>query len=274
MALLAGIGGCASGPYHRGDGAPNVHVNVAAIPDPVPKHEPLSPYGNPATYVVYGKTYKTLKSSKGFVERGSASWYGTKFHGRRTSSGEPYSMYAMTAAHKTLPLPTYVEVTNLDNNHRIIVRVNDRGPFHDGRIIDLSYAAAIKLGIDKTGTGRVEIRAIDPDNPAAHRVAQAAPAPPQSLTPTSPDPSTQTAISNTQHLYLQVGAFSSRLNAENLRSRLSQLANNPIHIFPSDDQNPPVYRVRIGPLASDLEAQQLVTRLMSAGIANASVIID
>ena len=266
------ISGCSTGPLQRGDGAPNVHVNVDAIPDAVPRHEPMSKYGNPDTYVVHGKRYTTRKHSKGFIQRGIASWYGTKFHGRRTSSGESYNMYAMTAAHKTLPLPTYVEVINLDNNRRITVKVNDRGPFHEGRIIDLSYAAAIKLGIDKTGTGRVEIRAIDPSNPNAHRANRVStPQPTQTATQASP------VLANTainQNLYLQVGAFSSRLNAESLRTRLASVADNPIHIFPGNDPSQPVYRVRIGPLANDVEAQKLASRLTGEGITNSSVVID
>ena len=281
MALLTTVVGCSSGPFQRGDSAPNVYVNVDAIPNPIPRHEPKSKYGNPDTYTVLGKTYKTLKYNKGFVERGIASWYGTKFHGRRTSSGENYNMYAMTAAHKTLPLPTYVEVTNLDNGRQIIVKVNDRGPFHDGRIIDLSYAAAIKLGTNKAGTGRVEIRAIDPSNPTAHRGNQTAPAVTlqkvAASTPivATPQPAVQ-PVTNTvaQNLYLQVGAFSSRSNAENLRSRLSNVAGNPIHIFPGDNPAQPVYRVRIGPLTSDQVAQRLASRLISSGISNASVVID
>jgi rare lipoprotein A len=273
LTLAALLGGCASGPFQRGDGAPNVHVNVAAIPDPVPHHEPRSRLGNPATYVVHGKTYKTLNSSKGFVQRGIASWYGTKFHGRRTSNGENYNMYAMTAAHKTLPLPTYVEVTNLDNGRHVIVRVNDRGPFHEGRIIDLSYAAAIKLGINKHGTGRVEIRAIDPDHPSAHRLA-ARPATPATSPVVAAAPAADAADSSGHNLYLQVGAFSSRLNAENLRRRLAQMANSPVHIFPGGAPGQPVYRVRIGPLANDREAEQLSSRLLSQGISNPSVIFD
>lgn len=269
------LGGCASGPFERGDGAPRVHVNVDTIPDPVPRREAPSRYGNPDSYVVFGKTYHTLKSSAGFVERGIASWYGTKFHGRRTSSGEDYNMYAMTAAHKTLPLPTYVEVTNLDNGRRVIVKVNDRGPFHDGRIIDLSYVAAIKLGIDKQGTGRVEIRAIDPDRPQAHRIARtpATPAAGSSTTPVSTaDSPRQQAPS--QNLYLQVGAFSSRLNAENLRQRLSQLTGPAVHVTPGGEHPTPIYRVRIGPLGSDQEAQQLASQLLGEGITNTSVVVD
>jgi len=282
-ALLAGLVGCSSSMFQRGDSAPNVHVNVDSIPNPIPRHEPLSRYGNPDSYTVLGKSYTTLNSNKGFVERGIASWYGTKFHGRRTSSGENYNMYAMTAAHKTLPLPTYVEVTNLDNGRQIIVKVNDRGPFHEGRIIDLSYAAAIKLGTNKSGTGRVEIRAIDPSNPTAHRdkpadqtVTLQAITAPTAIIATATNSATQQPTANpvTPNLYLQVGAFSSRSNAETLRSRLTSVAGNPIHIFASDNPSQPVYRVRIGPLVNDLAAQQLATRLISQGINNASVIMD
>ncbi len=131
-------------------------------PDAVPKQEYKSRLGNPAFYDEFGVRYRVLRTSKGFVERGIASWYGEDFHGRRTSAGEPYDMYAMTAAHKTLPLPTYVRVTDLDTGNRVVVRVNDRGPFVEGRVIDLSYAAALKLGIAAKGLARVEVRALDP----------------------------------------------------------------------------------------------------------------
>jgi rare lipoprotein A len=137
-------------------------AEVAAIPDAVPRDEPLSPYGNPPEYEVEGRTYRVMRSSEGYEAEGIASWYGPNFHGRRTSSGEPYDMYRPTAAHRTLPIPTYVEVTNLENGRRVVVRVNDRGPFHDGRIIDLSYLAARKLGFVGAGTARVRVRALEP----------------------------------------------------------------------------------------------------------------
>ena len=131
-------------------------------PDAVPRQEYKARLGNPAFYDEFGVRYRVLDTSEDFVERGIASWYGRDFHGRRTSTGEPYDMYAMTAAHKTLPLPTYVQVTDLDTGNRVVVRVNDRGPFVEGRIIDLSYVAALKLGIATAGTARVEVRALDP----------------------------------------------------------------------------------------------------------------
>lgn len=134
----------------------------ASIPDAVPKQESLSRYGNRPSYEANGHTYHVLSTSEGYDEEGVASWYGPKFQGRRTSSGEPFDMNQMTAAHRTLPLPTYVEVTNLENGRKAIVRVNDRGPFKKGRLIDLSYIAAVKLGIVATGTARVRVRAVGP----------------------------------------------------------------------------------------------------------------
>jgi len=161
------------GPYTPGglyapgvaDGAPDVPADVANLPEPVPHAEPLSHYGNRSPYVVLGKTYTVLPSAAGYVERGVASWYGTKFDGRATSNFEPYDLYQFTAAHRTLPLPSYARVTNLDNGRSVIVRINDRGPFHEGRLIDLSYAAAVKLGVNAHGTANVEVRGIDPGQP-------------------------------------------------------------------------------------------------------------
>jgi rare lipoprotein A len=161
------------GPYTPGglyapdvaDGAPEIPPDVAKLPEPIPHAEPLSRYGNRSPYIVLGKTYTVLPSAAGYVERGMASWYGTKFDGRVTSSLEPYDLSQFSAAHRTLPLPSYARVTNLENGRSVIVRINDRGPFHDGRLIDLSYAAAIKLGVNVHGTAQVEVRGIDPGQP-------------------------------------------------------------------------------------------------------------
>lgn len=146
----------------RRDGPPDFYVDASRIPNPVPKPEPLAKYGNMSYYYVNGRRYNVMRSAKHFEQTGVASWYGTMFHSRRTSSGERYNMLAMTAAHKSLPLPTYVEVTNLRNHRKIIVKVNDRGPFASNRIIDLSYVAAKKLGMTGRGTTYVHIKAIDP----------------------------------------------------------------------------------------------------------------
>ncbi|HSM31321.1 MAG TPA: septal ring lytic transglycosylase RlpA family protein, partial [Woeseiaceae bacterium] len=152
------------------DSAPSGSVSIPDLPgDPVPRPEPRSRYGNGPVYEVLGGTYRVMDSSSGYKERGVASWYGRKFHGRLTSNREPYDMYAMTAAHKTLPLPTYVKVRNLRNNKSIIVRVNDRGPFVHNRIIDLSYAAALKLDMVRDGTSLVEVTAISFDEQPGDR---------------------------------------------------------------------------------------------------------
>ena len=137
-------------------------VPLSEIPDAVPRAEVKSRSGNPETYEIDGTTHRVMETSDGYRERGIASWYGDYFHGRRTSSGDTYDMYKMTAAHKTLPLPTYVRVTNLENGRSVVLRVNDRGPFVEGRIIDLSYVAAQKLGMAESGTARVEVEALDP----------------------------------------------------------------------------------------------------------------
>ncbi|WP_028920126.1 septal ring lytic transglycosylase RlpA family protein [Pseudoxanthomonas suwonensis] len=162
----------AGGLYKPGvkDTTPDYIPNVDCIPEPLVVAEPRSPVGNRSPYTVLGKQYYVMDRPRGYVEQGIASYYGAKFHGRRTSNQEVYDMYAFTAAHKTLPLPSFARVTNLDNGKSVVVRVNDRGPFHDGRVIDLSYAAAVKLGIVARGTGRVEVRALEPGdegNPVA-----------------------------------------------------------------------------------------------------------
>ena len=157
---LLGVG--SPGPLASGDG-----INFDEIPDAIPQAEFKSRSGNPETYVIEGVTYRVMDTSDGYHEEGIASWYGGYFHGRRTSSGDVYDMYLMTAAHKSLPLPTYVRVTNLDNGRSVVLRVNDRGPFVEDRIIDLSFAAATKLGMAEQGTAEVEVVALDP--PARER---------------------------------------------------------------------------------------------------------
>lgn len=252
------------------DGAPDNPPDFAALPEPVPRVEPLSKYGNPATYEVFGKTYRTLKTSAGYTERGIASWYGTKFHKRRTSSGEPYDLYAFTAAHKTLPLPCFAEVTNLRNGRKLIVRINDRGPFHDNRVIDLSYAAASRLGILPVGTGLVEVRVIDPRRPGpAIRLASARTS--QSDAPVRSETRVATAPNN---LYLQVGAFQSRANAERLRDRLQQSVTSAIHVVQAEIAQNTVYRVRIGPLQNVDEADRLTGKLARLGVGKLRVVID
>ncbi|NKN32624.1 septal ring lytic transglycosylase RlpA family protein [Marichromatium bheemlicum] len=274
----ATLGGCASQPgQHQLDAFDDVPPEIASIPDAVPKVEPRSRYGNPKSYEVFGKRYYTKASSRGHVERGLASWYGKDFHGRRTSSGEPYDMHAMTAAHKTLPLPTYARVTNLENGRSVVVRINDRGPFHGSRVIDLSYTAAAKLGMVRKGTAMVEVRAIDPRRPdtaPGTMMARNEPAPrPPTTTPrtTAPaaSPPTSTAAGR---LYVQVGAFGDPRNAERLRSRLTPELGDPILVENTRSAGSALYRVRIGPLASHTEASALTERLANLGIGETRLI--
>jgi rare lipoprotein A len=252
------------------DGPPDTHVDVSAIPDATPRAEPLSRYGNPAFYEINGQRYYTMRSNEGYSERGIASWYGKKFHGRRTSSGEIYDMFAMTAAHKTLPLPTYVEVTNLSNGRSVVVRVNDRGPFHQNRIIDLSYAAARKLGVVGGGTAPVEVRAINPSgNASAVQVKQQAREPLPTAMPDSAPAAPPQAVA----MYIQLGAFSSRVNAEQIQTNLAD-SFPLLHISPSVSNDQTLYRVRIGPLPTVEAVDQLSARLVESGIRDAHVVID
>ena len=256
--VLLLLAACSTGRYSsRYDSAPRVGRNVENIPDAIPKKEPRSKYGNKSSYVVRGRRYHVMKSSDGYSERGIASWYGTKFHGHRTSSGDTYDMYAMSAAHRSLPLPTYVEVSNLENDKRVVVRVNDRGPFHSNRLIDLSYAAAKKLGITEEGTGLVEVRAIDPEFPK--------------------QVDTQTTNRVVHHgnyrLFLQVGAFISRVNAERLKNQLSMLAR-PHRVKTDYSDKDRLYRVKIGPVPSVEIADRLAERIGEIGIHSPHVIIN
>lgn len=260
--LSAWLAGC-GGVTEVQDSAPAAPPEAEQMRDAVPKNEPRSKYGNMSNYEVFGKTYYTLASSKGYVERGVASWYGNKFHGRRTSSGEPYDMYKMTAAHKTLPLPSYAEVTNLDNGRKVVVRINDRGPFHGDRLIDLSYSAATKLGITAKGTGRVEVRAIDPDKYAAQPAGEKS----QTL-------ATQNNNLQNVALFLQVGAFSTLSKAEQIKNRIQQEISERVQIKPFNRQGNDLYRVRVGPLASAEVGQRVAQRLLNLGFSDTRIITE
>lgn len=265
--LTACTSGRNPGGYYKDDGPQSgVAVDFSRIPDAVPRPEPVDP-ARSRPYTVMGHTYHPMHDARGYREIGIASWYGRKFHGLRTATGERYDMYAMTAAHKTLPIPTYVQVTNLNNGKQVIVRVNDRGPFHENRIIDLSYAAASKLGITGTGTGLVELRAIEPGEPTSQptRIASNPPA----ATSATPPPAT------TPHqLYLQLGSFISRDNAESLRARLALNNVTRVAVEESTVDRRPIYRVRIGPLASVAEADQLALKIDHLGIGVPRIVID
>lgn len=246
------------------DGAPPHAVDFDRIPDAQPRPEPLPSGANKPVYQVWGRQYRVLPSNRGYLERGIASWYGTKFHGRPTSIGEPFDLYKLTAAHRSLPIPSYAEVTNLDTGKRIVVRINDRGPFVDGRLIDLSYAAAGKLGILAQGTGRVEVRAIDTSRPARQAAGPSTP----------PDaPQTARASAPASPLFLQVGAFDSRYYADRLRWELQKTVSHGILVDHQAQARPP-YRVRIGPLRSREQADALGIQLAEMGISDYRLVTE
>jgi rare lipoprotein A len=250
-ATFALIAGCVSVPRPVvPPPLPSPPPDISAIPEPVPKVEPRSERGNPPFYDVLGKRYFVMPQAAGYAERGVASWYGPGFHEERTSNGESYDMYAMTAAHKTLPLPAYVQVTNLSNGKSVTVRVNDRGPFKDGRIIDLSYTAAAKLDMLKQGTAFVEVRALTPGDTAA---------------PAS-------APSNS--LFVQAGAFATEANANALLARLQGQGVRNAFVRKDEVSGRSLFRVRIGPVPNVEEFDRIVARLKSLGVADARLALN
>ena len=266
---LAAMSLAACGGNDVRDSAPSGSVSVPDLPgDPVPRPEARSRYGNGPVYEVLGQTYRVMDSSLGYKERGVASWYGKKFHGRLTSNREPYDMYEMTAAHKTLPLPTYVKVRNLRNNRSIIVRVNDRGPFVHNRIIDLSYAAALKLDMIRDGTSLVEVTAISFDEPRGDRpVRVVEPAEPPASNPApAPEAESQPEAKQENEIFVQVGAFGDRTNAERRRSALLSGGIGDAFIFADEAATPPLFRVRIGPIGGVDDYDALVMKLEALGI--------
>jgi rare lipoprotein A len=213
------------------DSAPNGNINATTIPNAKPKTESKSQYGNPSSYEVFGRHYHVLNSSKDYHATGIASWYGMKFNGQFTSNREKYNVYKMTAAHKTLPIPSYVKVTNLENGKHVIVRINDRGPFEKNRLIDLSYIAAKKLGIVANGTGLVRVDAIN------------------------------CGIKNNS-IYLQVGAYHNLANAKQMQQRLKNISS-PCHIFSNKTNN--LHYVQIGPISNNSSAKHIIASLKSMG---------
>jgi len=236
-------------------GIPDVHL----IPEPEVRAEPRSRYGNRSPYKVLGKSYRVLDSAEGYAETGIASYYGNKFHGRRTSNLEVYDMYAFTAAHKTLPLPSFARVTNLANGQSVVVRVNDRGPFHEGRIIDLSYAAAVKIGLDRAGTARVEVVGLSPGENARQQydaVATAAPAPASGMD--------LLVAATVPGVVLQVASFATRENAERALALLGGAGIAHPHLVDADANGQRVWRLRVGPV-DPAAAAELGLRLQGLG---------
>ncbi len=225
------------------DGPPLIDRDVSNVVDAVPESLPYNDFANQPVYQVNGQTYKLIPSTQGYSTTGIASWYGQQFAERMTASGEPYDMFAMTAASKELPIPTFVTVTNLENGRSIKVKVNDRGPFHDGRIMDLSYAAAKRLGMLEKGTAHVRITALDTPYNAALKA-----------------------------YYLQVATFRNLENATHLAKTLKTILAAPVAVKPTTTQYNTFYRVRIGPFVNVAEAQSLYKQLNQAGV-NPGVLI-
>jgi rare lipoprotein A len=238
------------------DGPPLKDIDVSNIPDAIPKTEPLSHYGNPATYTACGHQYHVLASAKGYDKTGIGSWYGSEFHGLLTSTREAYDLAGMTAASTDLPLPTYVRVTNLENGKQVVVKVNDRGPFDKERVIDLSYAAAKKLGYIGKGTALVRVQAIDPAEKNKALAVQDQP------------------VKTVPKIYLQVGAFSQTDNANHLKSQIVALTDKPVRITQSIANNKTIYRVQIGPLASVNENDVLQQKLSAKNLGKPITVIE
>lgn len=271
-----------------GDAYPMEPPDVSEVPDAEPRIEPLSRAGNRSTYEVWGEKYHVLPDAKGYTKQGTASWYGEKFHGYATSNGEIYDMYKMSAAHRSLPLPTFARVTSLNNGQSVIVRVNDRGPFHSDREIDLSYAAAARLGFLDNGTGPVRVEAIDPAQWLAERGrgGSATPASPPSAPPApvtaqvssapasanrTPEPAAQSRPNNQPEagsvVYLQVAALGNADGAQQLQQRLESELPHAVRVMNDAD----VYRVQVGPVTVAQEAQAR-EELRQAGFAQVFVV--
>ncbi|WP_280540118.1 septal ring lytic transglycosylase RlpA family protein [Chromohalobacter sp. 11-W] len=286
MLLVAGCASDGGGRYaQQNDAYPDAPPDVTDVPDAVPKDEPLAKSGNRSTYEVWGKTYHVMSDPNGYVEEGDASWYGTKFQGYDTASGEAYDMYKMSAAHRTLPLPTYVRVTNLDNRRSVIVRVNDRGPFHGDRLIDLSYAAAARLDILGHGTGHVRVEAIDPEQWAEQHERSTESASPGEVAKASSGVPAQGAVDEASTVeapqqdpvterqggtgqYVQVAALSSAARAKTLEKRLQGQVSRPVRVR----EEASVYRVQVGPVHDASHIDSIKAELQAAGFDQSFVV--
>ena len=242
LTSIISLCGCVTKINSQPDGPPEYDVDVSAIPNAIPKFEKYSTLGNPPFYIVNNKKYIVKKHANNFKQKGIASWYGKKFHGKTTSNGEFYDMLSMTAAHKELPLPTYLRVKNLDNNKQVIVRVNDRGPFAENRIIDLSYAAAKKLGMLSNGTANVYLESITISNTYSENKK----------------------IQNKNklnHIYIQVGAFRNVFKAQKYANKIKNLINHNTIIYAGKIKNNDVYKIQVGPINSIKESEPIILSL-------------
>jgi rare lipoprotein A len=239
------------------DRAPTRNVDLSAIPDVVPEPLNRTMAGNRSPYSVLGKSYRVLPTEEGYSERGVASWYGEKFHGHKTSNGEVFDMYQVSAAHKSLPIPSFLRVTNLDNNRSIIVRVNDRGPFHGDRIVDLSYAAALKLGYADRGTARVQLESVVASGISRDRGASVA----------SSNASDTLQLSSAASKYLQVGAFSELSAAQEVSNQVEEITSLPVFIRTVNTSNNKVlHRVRVGPISDPGQIRRVSQSVVAANL--------
>lgn len=252
VTLTTSLLACSSTPTPPKDGPPKFYENITQIHNPKPHYLPKSAYGNPKHYTVNGKTYHVLRTAKGYDQRGIASWYGSKFTGKLTSTRERYNPYKMTAASPNLPIPCFVRVTNLENHRSVIVKVNDRGPFAPNRILDLSYAAAVKLGYARRGTALVEVSTINPRN--------------STRTP-------HLTFNKKPHLYLQLGAFRHYQSAKRLQKRLQSLVFDPVQINQGTANAQSWYRVQIGPLRNVAQSDRLQKQLAQRGLGRPITVI-
>ncbi|MEX0603676.1 MAG: septal ring lytic transglycosylase RlpA family protein [Marinobacter sp.] len=272
------LAGCSSAPKETDhssrytisqDRAPSGSFDVSGLEDARPRYEAPRKAGNKSPYTVWGKQYQVMPSADGYVERGIASWYGEKFHGHKTSNGETFDMYTMSAAHKSFPIPGYARVTNLDNGRSVVVRVNDRGPFHGDRLIDLSYAAAKKLGYQSRGTARVEVAAITvrPDG----GMSLAGERYPQVETPVAVAEQT---TEPGEALYVQLGSFSQRNPADGLRDKVRQQTGKSVRVRKVETATGSFHRVQVGPFGNADEAKREQQALASRGFDQAIVLTD
>ena len=243
-ATLVGLAGCASfrddAPSIEPDSAPSA-LNKPPWQDAVPHPDPILPQGNRSPYEVNGESYTVLPTAKGYREKGIASWYGMKFQGRPTSNGETFDVYAASAAHRSLPIPSYVRVTNLSNDESVLLRVNDRGPFHSGRLIDVSYGAALQLGFAEQGTTAVLVESVDLEGVDDRR-----------------------NLLGAAYRFLQLGAYASEIAANQLAEEIREQWDYPVMVTAVDTEGARLHRVRVGPFSSADELEGARTRLIAA----------
>ncbi len=284
LTLILVLMGCASSPGQPAsssrynisqDRPPAESFDVSNLKDAVPRYEPYRSAGNKSPYTVWGKQYSVMPSADGYVKRGTASWYGEKFHGHKTSNGETFDMYTMTAAHKNLPIPSYARVTNLDNGRSVVVRVNDRGPFHGDRLIDLSYAAAKKLGYQSRGTATVEVAAITVTPSGGMTIAGKSFGPATSTVAADTGIAEATITENgVPSLFVQVGSFTAQASAQTLSAQARSLVSSAVRIKAVDTGSGRFHRVQVGPFKSAVEAARVQQELENGGLGDSILLTD